>query len=52
MPFQMPIKVAEVLLGIQTNKYVLPAIQRGVRLGAEPAAPHASLTTGALGNAI
>lgn len=28
MPFQMPIKVAEVLLGIQTNKYVLPAIQR------------------------
>jgi len=28
MPFQMPIKVAEVLLGIQTNRYVLPAIQR------------------------
>lgn len=28
MPFQMPIKIADVLLGIQTNKYVLPAIQR------------------------
>jgi hypothetical protein len=28
MPFQMPIKIADVLLGIQTNKFVLPAIQR------------------------
>jgi hypothetical protein len=28
MPFQMPIKIVDVLLGIQTNRYVLPAIQR------------------------
>lgn len=28
MPFQMPVRIADVLRGIQTQQYVLPAIQR------------------------